>query len=319
MLRYTAMLLGLVCAARAQTPADWRFAHPDADLRLSVNVQAVLRSPAFAAAMKQSQAQMPKEQQAAVQQVLGLVSTIERISISARQKTVPKDSDVLVLVSGSFDPKTVQQFFPSKGTSQVRQIGPNALLIGETASFAAALRRVEGPASTFHNEFEQSDIWLDVGPRILTQPHNAQTPPAFRNIQAISLGLNLTESPELNLSLRATDAASAQQMLTGIQALMALAVPAPKESELLNTALQMRLEGDRLRVHFVAPPELMRAAQQQAASGAIPQLELLRGMLGLSSAPAKEPDTGGKIVIYGLDGGPREVNPQPTPPVVKLP
>src|SRR5689334_8576540 len=110
MLRYTAMLLGLVCVARAQTPADWRFAHPDADLRLSVNVQAVLRSPAFAAAMKQSQAQMPKEQQAAVQQVLGLVSTIERISISARQKTVPKDSDVLVLVSGSFDPKTVQQF-----------------------------------------------------------------------------------------------------------------------------------------------------------------------------------------------------------------
>src|SRR5689334_22735156 len=121
------LVLGLACVSWAQSPADWRFAHPDPDLRLSVNLQALLKSAAVANAIRQASAQAPPEQVAKIQEILGVLSSIERISVSARQKT-PKDSDALVLVTGNFDPKWLQEFFPSKGTSQVRQVGPHAVL-----------------------------------------------------------------------------------------------------------------------------------------------------------------------------------------------
>lgn len=334
MLRRTGLLiLGLACLSRAQSPADWRFAHPDADLRVSINLQSVLRSPAVTNAILQASLQAPKEQTAKIQEILGILGSIERISVSARQKTA-KDSDALVLVTGTFDPKWLQEFFPSKGTSQVRQVGPRSVLMGEGASFTQAARRMAGPAVAAPGELEQSDIWIEAGPGILKQQQSQQTPPAFRNIQALSLGMNLTESPEINLILRASDAASAQQLLTGIQGMMALAIPSPKDATLLTRALQMRQEGDRIRLHFVAPPELMQMAQAQAASGALAeQLQPLLGLLGVSggAAPAAGarptppepqvvvPDTGGKIIIYGLENGPREVKQGPSPAVVKLP
>ena len=70
-----------------------------------------------------------------------------------------------------------------------------------------------------------------------------------------------------------------------------------------------------MRLHLLVPPEMMQFAQSQAASGSFAaQLQPLMGMLGLpgssSAAPAKAPpppDNGGKILIYGLDDGPREV------------
>jgi acetamidase/formamidase len=61
-------------------------------------------------------------------------------------------------------------------------------------------------------------------------------------------------------------------------------------------------------------------AQQQAASGGLPaQMTPLLGMLGLGRpasaatppagaiTPVPPPQNGGKIVIYGLDGGPKEI------------
>jgi hypothetical protein len=73
-------------------------------------------------------------------------------------------------------------------------------------------------------------------------------------------------------------------------------------------------------LHFVVPPELIAfgqqmAQQQAAASGGLPaQLLPLLGTLGLgrapaAAAPAPPPQNGGKIVIYGLDDGPKEIPP----------
>ena len=324
--RISLLLLASVCWGQSTT--DWRFAHPDADLRLSVNFKAVM--PALAGAIGQSQLQAPPEQQEKIREILGILSTVDRISISARQKTA-KDTDALVLVTGDFDAKRIQEFFPSSSAGQVRQVGPRAVLLGEGASFTQAVRRMAGPAVAAPGEFEHSDVWLEAGPAILRRQQSPQTPPAFRDVQSFSLGLNLTESPEINLMVRATDAQAAQQLLAAVQGMMALTLPSGKETDALQRALQMRQDGDRIRVHFVAPPELMRAAQAQAASGALAnQLQPLLGMLGVQGAapaPAARaaepqvtvPDTGGKIIIYGLDNGPREVKQDPSPTVVKLP
>jgi hypothetical protein len=89
----------------------------------------------------------------------------------------------------------------------------------------------------------------------------------------------------------------------------------------------MKLDGASVRLHFVVPPELVALAQQQVASagstqGGLPtQLAPLLGGFGRGGfapgkpspgaiAPEPPPQNGGKIVIYGLDDGPKVIPPK---------
>ncbi len=221
-----------------------------------------------------------KEQPAQLQLVLGLLSSVDRISISYRQTSsaplASKDSDVLVLVTGSFDPSSIQSFFPSKGASQVRQVGPHAILIGEGASFAQAVLRMvsEAPAGP-SDELEQSDIWIAASPAVMDSQQMASAPPAFKAMRTFFFGMNLGDSPEMNVVLSAADADGGGQILN---ALREMAGP-------LGPALEGKLDGAKVRLHFPLPPEMMRFAQAQAASGSLAQqLQPLMGMLGLAAA-----------------------------------
>jgi hypothetical protein len=326
-MKIAVVICGMAWAVAAPAQTDWRFAHPDADFRLSANLQAVLKSPAVAKALQQVGDQPDSQQKAQMQFAMGLLSTIDRIAISARQTgaTPGKDSDALILVSGSFDAKTVQGFFPSSGTTQARQVGAGTVLIGQGASFTQALRRMsQGAAAAAGDGLEQSDIWIAGGPGLLKAA--SQAPPAFQSLRGFSVGLNFGDVPELNMLLSAADAAGAAEVLAGFHELMSKAIEAPETAALLEKALDMRQEGAQIHFRLVATPGLMQAAQSQAASsGPLPaSLQPLLGMLGLSgagtSAGAPAPANGGKIVIYGLDDGPHEVKPQPrTSPVVTLP
>ena len=298
------LIIGFACIGLAQAQADWRFAHPNADVRMSVNVQAVLKAPAVTQALKQQ----GKEQPPQVQLILGLLSSVDRISISARQNGKDlKDSDVLVLVTGSFDPPAIQSLFPSKGAGQVKQVGPHAILVGEGASFAQAVQRMAGAAAERPaDELDQSDIWIAGSSALMASQQTAPIPPALKAMRMFSFGMNLGDSPEINVVLGAVDSPGAAQMLSAIREMLG---PSGK-------ALEAKLDGAKVRMHVVLPPELMRFAQSQAASGSLSeQLQPFMGMLGLpgssgSAAPAKAPappSNGGKIMIYGLDDGPREV------------
>jgi len=273
-------IFGLVLAGLAQAQADWRFAHPDADVRMSVNVQAVLKAPAVTEILRQ------KDQPAQVQTILALLSSVDRISISARQ--TGQDQDVLALVTGSFDPSLIQPLFPSNGSGQVKQVGPHAILIGEGVSFTQAVQRMTGAAAAgSSDELERSDVWI--------AGKMAQAPPAFQAMQAFSFGLNLGDSPEMNVVVDATDSAGAVQALIVLREIL----------RPLGPALEAKQDGPKVRLHFLLPPEMLRFAQAQAASGSFgSQLQPLMGMLGLAGTP---PANGGKIMIYGLDEGPREV------------
>ena len=103
----------------------------------------------------------------------------------------------------------------------------------------------------------------------------------------------------------ATDSPGAAQLLSAIREMLG---PPGK-------ALEAKLDGAKIRMHYVLPPEMMRFAQSQAASVSFAdQLQPFMGMLGLpgssgAAPPAKAPpppSNGGKIMIYGLDDGPRE-------------
>jgi hypothetical protein len=330
------LVLGFCSLALAQAPVtpegtDWRFAHPDSDMRLSVNLQALLNSPAIAKAIEQGKAQA-KDNAMQVDLALGMLRTVDRISVSARQKAAPAtkvstngvpDMDVLVQVTGSFDSQLIAGFFPSTGTSKVKVVGPHTILIGDGDSFARAAERMSvAAAPVAHDDLDQSDIWLSASSSFLERQAggvSSQLPPGFQNMRGMSMGLNIGEAPEINVLLTAADAAGASEMLKIMQDAMGqvapMAGPAAK-------ALSMKQDGAKVRVHFVVPPEMVAMAQQQAASGGLPaQLAQLLGSFGLGGfgpgtpskpparviAPEPPPQNGGKIVIYGLDGGPKQI------------
>jgi hypothetical protein len=317
-------LFGLTAFSVASAQADWRFAHPNADVRINVNLQAVMKSPAVAEMVKKAQAG-PKDQAAQTQFVLGLLSSVDRVFISARQiGAEAKDADVLVLIAGSFDPSSLQSSFPSTGKSKVKQVGPHAVLIGEGTSFNQAVVRLAGPpAAAPSDELEQSDIWFSGNAALMSQPSASQSvPPAFKAMRTFSFGVNLSDSTELSMILTAADAAGASQMLKAVRESLGPLTQTPQGAAMFEQALQIKQDGAKVRMHFVAPPELMRMAQAQAASGSFAQqLQPLMGMMGLPGGSATaprpqgtvrtpivaDPPSNGKIMIYGLDDGPHEV------------
>jgi hypothetical protein len=326
----TLLLLGFCALAPAQTApeTDWRFAHPDAGVKMSINLQALLNSPAVAKAIEQSKAQA-KGNAMQVELVLAILRQMDRVSVSARQKT-PNDMDVLVQVTGSFDPQVIAGFFPSTGPSKVKVVGPHAILIGEGDSFAqAAERMAAAPASGPAGDLEQSDVWMFVSSHFLAQQAAAsgaagatQMPPVFKGLDDLSVGINFGDAPEINVLLTGIDEASAGEMLKTFQMSVGQLAQLNPMASAAAKALSMQQNGSKIRMHYVVPPELVAMAQQQAASGDFAaQLAPLFGNLGIGGfggpAAAKKPagaitaepppQNGGKIKIYGLDDGPKEV------------
>jgi hypothetical protein len=337
----TLILLGFCSLALAQSQpgVDWRFAHPDADMKMSLNVQALVNSPSVTKAIEQAKSPA-KDNATQIQFALALLQTFDRISVSVRQKTPlagkalagkpAADMDVLVQVTGTFDPQLMAGLFPSTGASKVKVVGPHTLLIGEGDSFARAAERIAAGAPEGGDELEQSDFWVAANYAFLAQQANGAKqplPPLFQSLRDVSIGLNFGglhsgEAPEVNLLLTASGAAGAGEILKTFQdAVVQLAQATPMASAAAK-ALNMKQEGSVIRLHFVVPPELVAfgqqvAQQQAAASGGLPaQLLPLLGTLGLgqsnAAAPAATPmppppQNGGKIVIYGLDDGPKEI------------
>ena len=336
----TLLLFGICTLALAQAPpspvpvspaVDWRFAHPDAGMKMSLNLQAILNSPVIAKAIQQSKSQA-KNNAMQIELVLAMLKTVDRISLSVRQKAAhvgkaAADMDVLVQLTGAFDPQLIAGFFPSAGSAKVKVVGPHTLLIGDGDSFTRAAERIAAGAPAPAGPMEQSDIWLSASPSFLAQQAsgvNQPLPPLFQSLREVSMGLNLGDVSEINMLLNAADSTSATEILKTFQdaiGQMALANPMAGTAA---KALIMRQDGSTVRLHFVVPPELMALGQQlalqQAASGGLPaQLMPLLGTFGLGGpassgkpptsaiAPEPPPQNGGKIVIYGLDDGPKEL------------
>lgn len=333
--------IGLTLCAAAlgfgQTGTDWRFAHPDADLRVSLNIQAVIKSEPVAAALKKAEEGTTKEQTAQIQMVMGILSSIDRIAISARQKpssskpakaaaaattaaSAAADSDALVWVTGSFDPKIVLGLFPSTGTSKVQQVGPHSILIGEGDSFARAVQRISGQAASApSDELADSDLWIAGDTAMMASQATQPSPFSLQDLKRFSLGVNFKASPEVNLNLTAADDAGAGRMMGQMQVLMALAGTAPQAAA-VKQMLQFKQEGSSVKLHMVIPPEVLQMAETMASqsgtgSNSMQQIQPLLGLLGLSSPggqskPATEPPApkpSGNIVVYGLDDGPRVI------------
>lgn len=331
----TLLLVGFCSLGLAQSgaissaPADWRFAHPDADMKISVNFQTVLKSEAFIKGFEQSQAlkkgnAQGKDNGVQVELVMGLLRTVDRVSVSAHQKA-PNDMDVLAEVTGSFDPQLIAGFFPSTGKSQVKSVGPHTILIGEGDSFTQAVARMAGPASANEAAADEAghDLWIEGSAAFLAKQSGQPLPPMLQSVRGFAMGLTLSESPVFDLVLNAADDSGAGQILTMLQAMAPLLTASPATASAAK-GLTFKQDGTKVRARFVMPPEMVTMLQQQAVSaangatsgaGGLAQLAPLLGSFGIGGGSSPKPvpaappppQNGGKIMIYGLDDGPKQL------------
>ncbi len=321
MTRAIALLLLTFCSfGFGQSAADWRFAQPDADMKMSMNFQALLKSDAIAKAIEQGKAQA-KDNVVQIEMAVAMARMVDRISISAQQKGA-SDMDVLAEVTGSFDPQLIAGMFPSTGKAHVKVVAPHTILIGEGDSFDQAVARMSGSAAPGSgDDLEPSDIWIQVSGAMLAKQSGQEGSPMLKGVHGLSVGLTLGEAPVINMALTTADAATAGSLFGILQAATPMLAGSPSTAALAKT-MSLTQDGSRVRMHLVLPPEVLAMLQQQAASsataagkggGGIPaQLAPLLGSFGIGGGAAsstKPPpaQNDGKIKIYGLEDGPKEL------------
>ena len=127
----------------------------------------------------------------------------------------------------------------------------------------------------------------------------------FSQIKVIETGLSLRGGFQFELSLTTNSEATAAQMSqlssAQIQTAMLAQTNRPEEAEMVRK-LQIGAEGNRMRVNLALTADEFQQLQAAQAARAMASARTPQPLV----RPAK-PATPGKIMIYGLEGGPREI------------
>jgi len=326
--------VSVASAMATQNLADWRFAYPGAAVRMSFNLGRILRLPAVADAMKNA----PSATQAQMSLGLKMIQGIEKVQMSVRptpgntagNTPANKDADILMLVTGQLDPQ-LSQLITQQGSAKAmvsRQVAPNVLLLGKAAHVELAARRMLGaPLTGAPDSLSESDIWIGGDAALMNSlGKGASAPPGLDALKKFSLGVNIGDPFDLNINLLSANEAGADKLLSLYNLAMAsVSGQTPKEFAPLVERIQAGKQGNEVRFHFSAPVAMLQAAfaNSQALQGAGSAAGLSPALAGLfggaatsftgapSPAPVPEsapsPKKPGKITIYGLDEGTREI------------
>ena len=209
-------------------------------------------------------------------------------------------------------------------TTSVALVEDGTLLLGDEKSVLAAIDRHAGlrpPPSALLTRAQAlastRDFWIISDEPLsnfqaaTTGAGNRQIPPLAAQIvsqvKGLDLGLSLRDGFQFELGLATESPAAAAKMAQlftdQIQTAMAAQVNKPETAEIVRK-LKIGAEGNRLNVNmsltkdeFQQQLQAARAARATAAAAAIPPP-------AVQPTPRPAP---GKITIYGLDGGPREI------------
>jgi hypothetical protein len=300
---------------------DWRFAHPKPDLLASISVGTIMRSPLVVEALNQLFAGPGGADRAKIEPVLKMVSTIERVQVSARATPGKNDPDVLILVTGNLDAIVRQMLTQqSKDNTMVsREVAPNAILFGKATVIDLAARRMSGISAPPTGDLSGNDLWIagDVGLfNMGSKGAITGVPPGLDALKHFSLGMNLRDPVELSVNLSMMNEDGAQKMMALYTLASAQAAQTP-DAAVLASATKVERQGTEIRFRFSAPSTMLQSQMKSAGSDPA-RLAGLMGMLGMAAPGAQRPapkpsgqtappENSGKIMIYGLDDGPREV------------
>ena len=331
-------LLVFAATAAAQTGL-WELGHPDAKLMLGVDVKSIRDSDAWKLFSDQSKTRPPASPMQAMG--MGILEQVNHIFISspgnptADSKTT---APFLLAIEGKFPLealKAFQQTAPrryhtadlyrtTKTDTTTLAVMDGLLLLGDEKSVVAAIDRhgrALPPASKLLGRAKAlaatNDVWIIADESLSKfQPaKSAWNPlgaPFASQIKGIDFGLAAHEGFQFELSLATADEASASQMaqMLGMQVQMELASKAGTP-EVASMAQKLKIDslGNRMRVSLALPKEdfaaLLKAAQ--AAELARAQAAAAPPTAPPPAARPAKPAQPGKIVIYGLDGGPKVI------------
>jgi hypothetical protein len=287
-------------------PASWRFAHPHAEMMMAVNLTAVRRSSAAQVVIDQVAARLnltPGEFDAAMEKIKG-----------ADHYWVSMDAgDTLILMQGKMDYPTG---FVSLGDGTAcYRISRTAVVLGREASVAAAVRRLQeksGPEPAAVAQVKQLsgevDLWMQ-GTRTMLAKLNLATksnaPSSYLLAASFHGGL------KIDLQLNYATADQARRMLETFHS-----------SPISSLQMSSEMEDTSLRVRFAADQAVLSTALGKIMSTP-PAKQLLSsiddsihrtdpmvvydpdGGTKVLPSEATPPPPPGKMVIYGLPGGPR--------------
>ena len=311
-------------AVFAQVPAvvqsnqDWRFAHPGATLVGGFRIKATLDSPLVNSLIEQATAKNPSSGA-----IVGMVRTalggVTEVRFSIRDMGKGKNPDVLALVTGVLDEAAASAFTQGaqQGKTGVHRIDANTLLVGEGQSLADAVARLGKPATGLQarallhsKDLANNDLWI-AG----TLPALPMTLPVLDSLRGIALGISAQSDLRIEVDLETNSAKTAEDLVSSSRR-------SQVQQPGLGAALQSEVDGSTARFRFAMEANQVIQAVQQAITNQGPGLSSLPSFLGQSAvapvAPASEPATPAKpkrdtIIIYGLEGGPREFKTEPRP------
>lgn len=303
-----------VSAAFAQVPApDWRFAHPGATLVGGFRVKAMLDSPLVNTLIVQATAKNPAAGPM-VQMMKGVLGGVTEVRFSVRDMGKGRDPDVLALVSGVLNDAAANALLQGKSKASVHRIDANTLLVGEGQSLEDAVDRMSKPAVglqaralTHSKDLSKNDLWI--AGALPTLP---MTLPVLDSLRGVALGISAQADLRIEIALETTSPKAAEDMVSSARRSQA-------QQPGLGAALQTEVDGSTARFRFVMEGnQVIQAVQQalenQSAPPAISGLLSQPPVVFKSDEPVKSDkpkrDT---VVIYGLEGGPREIKNTPAP------
>jgi hypothetical protein len=308
-------------------PSHLRLLPPDAAFVLGVEVRQVLDSAAGKLVEKRLP---PLPGLAEFEKLLREIDSLVVIGTARDLGKGPRQGSALVIVRGTFDREALRKLLPGRvelyrkfemwapakmkpAANRVVRLDAGTLLVGERPQVVAALDRLSSPRAQVPVRLvERAEalagryhLWvaLEAPPGGFPVEKGSPQAPLAAPLAGLDGGVSFGQGLDLEVNLRAASEASARDLASAVQALMAMAALQPNQppqaAELLRklqvargqdgVALRLILTQAELERSMTAPARPVTAAAPPAA------------------APA--PATAGprKIRIVGLEQGPVEV------------
>ena len=342
-MRWIALTLLTLAGASAQSN-PWDLGQPDAKVMIGVNLKALRESALGQVFRSQMSSQKPQPGPAAM--ALGFLDQIDRVFISstaaaspratttARTSAVQGNPPFLAVVEGRLPVQQLLGFLPGtprpyrsvnvyRGAKltdpSIASFDEHTLVIGDDKSVLAAIDRRAGvapaasaSAARVQQLASQYDFWMLATDDLSKfQPNGGKFPSQLAGeIKGIDLGLAARDGVQMEMSMTMANEAAATQLLQLISGQIALAQAQTPEMTEVASKLRISTDGAHLRASM--------ALSQEEFERSLRTLQAARAAAGASAAqPAAPyvpqtrqppPPPPGKVRIYGLEGGVREID-----------
>jgi hypothetical protein len=280
---------------------DWRFADPASAVIGGINIEALAQSPLVRSVVEEVAKQLPGGEEAyrTATARLPVAPGLRRITFALRGGGA--ETDGLALITGRVDTGEIGRL--AQGRVEIRRLDAENILVGTPSLVQSAVRRLALPARPESALIREGRVMAASGDAWLAGSADALAPSALGiPIRQFSLALRLQQDFRLDASVEGADASFAQDILKKAE---------ESRGQLPEgAAFSTSVEGSTVRVSFFMDGAGVRRLAAGAWTGRLHSEfgKQMEKALNWAPALAGRPEPAQpKIVIHGLEDGPREV------------